>query len=71
MSPALASILLSAPTADYTLQATSMAGRDTQLPAQYCRGGGGDSGGAAMSLHLSWVAWYTTLLPQLVSLHSI
>ena len=70
-SPALASSLLSAPTANSSLQAASMADEGVQLSAQYGRGGGGNSGGAALHLHPGWVAGYTTLLPQPVSSHSI
>ena len=70
-SLALASSLLSAPMADSALQAASMADGGAQLPTQYCRGGGGDSGGAALHLHHGWVAWYTTSLPQPVPSHFI
>ena len=44
-----------------------MVGEDVRPPAQYCRGGWEDPGGAVLHLCLSWVAWYTTLLPRPVS----
>ena len=64
-------ILLSASVAGCAHQAASMVGRDVRPPAQYCQGGRDDLGGADLCLHLGWVAWYTTLLPQPISLQFI